>query len=113
MIRVDGSPPRVKISFNHSSGAVVIGGFSIASTKVPKLTGRIAGAKAHHFPRRGSPHQWEMKSTDLISAIRRRTIAGTPGMHVLNSQLAALRAEGLTAKRTQTNHSWTNQIVVI
>ena len=222
------------ISFNHSSGAVVIGGFSIASTRVPKLTVRVAGAKAHHFPRRGSPHQWEMKSTDLltpkgwrnrknqalvlevirilggldcttytasinkakmhhsmatktslpmqmqrlvehfavecayrgeiglvvmdrsdnrldahashcvasyvtsknlplhpvvhyvdsmtseptqaadlISAIRRRTIAGTPGMHVLNSQLAALGAEGLTAKRTHTNRSWTNQIVVI
>ena len=222
------------ISPKHSSGAVVIGGLSVSSTKVPGLTRRISGAKAHHFPERGRPSQWELKSTDLltpkawrnrrnqalvlevvrilggldctvytasidkarmhhsmatktslpmqlhrlvehfavecayrkeigvvvmdrsehrldahashcvasyvtskdlpmhpvvhyvdsmtseptqaadlISAVRRRTIEGTPGMHVLNTQLAGLRAKGLTAKRTHTNHSWTNQIVVI
>ena len=55
------------ISLNHASGAVVIGGFSIASTKVPKLTRRISGAKAHHFPGRGRPSQWEMKSTNLLT----------------------------------------------
>ena len=53
------------------------------------------------------------QAADLISAARRRTIEGTPGMHVLNTQLAGLRANGLTAKRTHTNRRWTNQIVVI
>lgn len=222
------------ISLNHSSGAVVIGGLSIPSTKVPRLTRRISGAKAHHFPERGRPSSWELKSTelltprgwrnrrnralvlevarilggldctvytasidkarmhhsmatktslpmqmhrlvehfavecahrkeigivvmdrsndrldahvshcvasyvtsknlplhpvvhyvdsmtseptqaaDLISAARRRTIEGTPGMHVLNTQLANLRAQSLTAKRTHTHRPWTNQIVVI
>ena len=42
------------------------------------------------------------QAADLISAVRRRTIEGTPGMHVLNTQLADLRAKGLTAKRTHT-----------
>ena len=221
-------------SLNHSSGAVVIGGFSVASTAVPKLTRRISGATAHHFPERGRPSRWELKSTDLltpkgwrnrrnqalvfevirilgdldcttyaasidkskmhhsmatktslpmqmhrlvehfavecahrseiglvvmdrsehrldthtshcvasyvtskdlplhpvvhyvdsmtseptqaadlISAIRRRTIAGTPGMHVLDNQLAGLRAKGLTAKYTHAKRPWTNQIAVI
>lgn len=222
------------ISLNHSSGAVVIGGLSVSSARVPKLTRRISGAKAHHFPERGRPSSWEMKSTalltskgwrnrrnralvlevirilggldctvytasinkakmhhsmatktslpmqlhrlvehfavecahrneigivvmdrsenrldahashcvasyvttknlplhpvvhyvdsmtseptqaaDLISAARRRTIEGTPGMHVLNTQLTHLRVQGLTTKRTHTNRPWTNQIVVI
>lgn len=222
------------ISLNHSSGAVVIGGLSISSTKVPRLTRRISGAKAHHFPERGRPSSWELKSTelltprgwrnrrnralvlevtrilggldctvytasihkakmhhsmatktslpmqmqrlvehfavecthrkeigivvmdrsndrldahvshcvasyvtsknlplhpvvhyvdsmtseptqaaDLISAARRRTIEGTSGVHVLNAQLANLRTQGLTAKRTHTNRPWTNQIAVI
>lgn len=222
------------ISPNHSSGAVVIGGLSISSTKVPTLTRRISGAKAHHFPERGRPSSWELKSTDLltprgwrnrrnqalvlevarilegldctvytasidktkmhhsmatktslpmqlhrlvehfavecmhrkeigivvmdrsehrldahashcvasyvtsknlplhpvvhyvdsitseptqaadlISAARRRTIEGTPGMHVLNAQLANLRTQGLIARRTHTHRRWTNQIVVI
>jgi len=50
---------------------------------------------------------------DLISAARRRTIEGTSGMRVLNTQLASLRAQGLTAKRTHTHRPWTNQVVVI
>ena len=55
------------ISPKHSSGAVVIGGLSVSSTKVPRLTRRISGAKAHHFPERGRPSQWELKSTDLLT----------------------------------------------
>ena len=222
------------ISFNHSSGAVVIGGLSIPSTQVPRLTRRVSGAKAFHFPERGRPSSWELKSTDLltprgwrnrrnralvleivrilggldctvytasidkarmhhsmatrtslpmqlhrlvehfavecahhkeigivvmdrsdyrldahashrvasyvtsknlplhpvvhyvdsmtseptqaadlISAARRRTIEGTAGVHVLNTQLANLRAQGLSARRTHTHRPWTNQIVVI
>ena len=42
------------------------------------------------------------QAADLISAVRRRTIEGTPGMDVLNTQVASLRANGLTAKRTHT-----------
>ena len=55
------------ISPKHSSGAVVIGGLSVSSTKVPRLTRRISGAKARHFPERGRPSQWELKSTDLLT----------------------------------------------
>ena len=221
-------------SFNHSTRAVVVGGLSIASTRVPKLTRRMNGAKAHYFPARGQPSRWEMKSTDLlsskgwrnrknqalvqeivrilggldctvytasidktrmhhsmatktslpmqlhrlvehfavecahrkeigvvvmdrsdsrldahashcvasyvtsknlplhpvvhyvdsmtseptqaadlISAARRRTIEGIPGMHILNTQLAGLRPRRLTAERTHAHRPWTNQIVVI
>ena len=53
------------------------------------------------------------QAADLISAARRRTIEGTPGMHVLNTQLANLRDQVLTTKRTHTNRPWINQIVVI
>ena len=58
---------------NHASGAVVIGGFCVASTKVPVLSRRISGAKGHYFPKRRPTH-WEMKSTDLLTpnAWRRR-----------------------------------------
>lgn len=52
---------------NHASGAVVIGGFAIASTKVPALSRRITGAKARHFPERRDPSQWEIKSAGLIA----------------------------------------------
>lgn len=55
-------------ALNHASGAVVIGGLAVASAKVPYLSSRIAGAKALHFPKRGSPHSWEMKSTDLLTS---------------------------------------------
>lgn len=221
-------------SLNHSSGAVVIGGVAIASTKVPVLSRRIAGAKALHFPERNPPSRWEMKSTefltpsawrrrrnrdlmlevvrilqgldcttytasinksrlqreilmkkslpmqiqrivehfavecahlreiglvvmdrssdrldahtshcvasdvtsrnlplhpvvhyvdsmtsepaqvaDLISAARRRTIEGTPGMQVLNNKFADLRPQGLSTKRTHAGYPWNNQLVVI
>ena len=50
----------------HSSRAIVIGGFSIASANVPTLHRRIAGAKARFFPERGHPSQWEVKATQII-----------------------------------------------
>ncbi len=61
-------------SLKHSTGAVVIGGLSLASTRVPVLSRRIAGAKALHFPDRNPPSRWEMKSTQLLTpgAWRRR-----------------------------------------
>ena len=61
-------------SLKHPTGAVVIGGLSIASSKVPKLSRRIAGAKALHFPDRNPPSRWELKATQLLSpgAWRRR-----------------------------------------
>lgn len=43
------------ISLNHSSGAVVIRGLSISSTRVPRLTRRISGAKAPTSPSAAGP----------------------------------------------------------
>ena len=63
-----------KPAANDGTMAVVIGGFSIASEDVPVLSRRIVGAKARFYPSRGSPTDWEVKSTDTISrnAWRRR-----------------------------------------
>ena len=47
------------ISPKHSSGAVVIGGLSVSSTKVPRMTRRISGAKAHHFPNKSLQLRWQ------------------------------------------------------
>ena len=51
---------------NHASKAVVIGGIAIPSSSVRALSRRIAGAKAHHFPNRRHPAEWEIKATDTI-----------------------------------------------
>ena len=39
----------------------------MASESVPAISRRIAGAKSHLFPERGSPARWEVKATDTIS----------------------------------------------
>lgn len=55
-----------KPSPRHTSGAVVIGGFSIPSEAVGTLSRRIAGAKARFWAKRGDPITWEIKASMLI-----------------------------------------------
>ncbi len=50
----------------HASLAVVIAGFAIDADVYPVLSRRILGAKKAHFPNRGVPAAWEIKSTDII-----------------------------------------------
>lgn len=50
----------------HASLAVVIAGFAIDADAYPVLSRRILGAKKAHFPSRGVPSAWEVKSTDII-----------------------------------------------
>lgn len=56
-----------KPSFNHSSKALVIAGFSIPSATVPALNRMIAGAKSRFYRQRGDPARWEIKSKRHIS----------------------------------------------
>lgn len=50
----------------HASLAVAIAGFAIDADVYPVLSRRILGAKKAHFPNRGVPAAWEIKSTDII-----------------------------------------------
>ena len=111
------------ISPKHSSGAVEIG-LVVMDRSENRLDAHASHCVASYVTSKDLPlhpvvHYVDSmtseptQAADLISAVRRRTIEGTPGMHVLNTQLASLRAKGLTAKRTHTNRPWTNQIIVI
>ena len=51
---------------NYGSGAVVIGGVSVASGDVAALSRRLLGAKARFFPGRGQPAGWEIKAAETI-----------------------------------------------
>ena len=55
-----------KPALRDSSGAVVIGGFSIPATSAPSLSRKFAGAKARFFASRGDPAKWEVKATETI-----------------------------------------------
>ena len=55
-----------KPATGDSTGAVVIGGFSIPAASAPALSRKFAGAKAHFFPTRGDPARWEVKATETI-----------------------------------------------
>lgn len=50
----------------HSSRAVVMAGFALESEAYSTLSRRVLGAKKKHFPGRGVPTAWEIKSTDII-----------------------------------------------
>lgn len=56
-----------KPAANDSSRAVVIGGFSVASSSVPRLSRQIAGAKGRFFQSRGDPGLWELKAARTIT----------------------------------------------
>lgn len=51
---------------NYGSGAVAIGGVSVASGDVTTLNRRLLGAKSRIFPGRGQPASWEIKAADTI-----------------------------------------------
>ena len=51
---------------NYPTGAVVIGGFSVASGDVAAISRRLAGAKGGIFPERGQPSKWEVKAAHMI-----------------------------------------------
>lgn len=51
---------------NHSTGAIVIGGFAVGSGQIGSFSRRLSGAKSRCFPNRGPSAAWELKSTDLI-----------------------------------------------
>lgn len=56
-----------KPSFNHSSRALVVAGFSVRSAAVPALNRMIAGAKSRFYAQRGDPARWEIKSKRHIT----------------------------------------------
>lgn len=51
---------------NHPSRAVVIAGFALDATEYPTFSRRMLGAKGSHYPQRGLPQAWELKSGDII-----------------------------------------------
>lgn len=51
---------------NYATGAVIIGGFSVASGDVAAINRRLAGAKGGIFPERGQPSRWEVKAAHMI-----------------------------------------------
>ncbi|MCY4102243.1 MAG: hypothetical protein OXG55_03085 [bacterium] len=55
-----------KPALRDSSGAVVIGGFSIPAANAPALSRKFAGVKARFFASRGDPTKWEVKATETI-----------------------------------------------
>jgi len=50
----------------HPSGAVVIAGFAIDADDYPTFSRRVLGAKRAHYPLRGVPQAWELKSAEII-----------------------------------------------
>ena len=49
-----------------ATGAVVIAGVAMNAEDYPIFRRRVSGAKAHFFPGRGRPQDWEIKSLDFI-----------------------------------------------
>ena len=59
-----------KPSFNDPSQAVVVGGFSVPSARVPALSRSISGAKTRNFPARGDTTNWELKARSMLRSRR-------------------------------------------
>lgn len=55
-----------KPDVRHESKAVVIAGFAIDAARYSSFSRRILGAKKRHFPDRGVPQAWELKTTSVI-----------------------------------------------
>jgi hypothetical protein len=51
----------------HPSRYVVFGGFSVDESNWTKIVRQLAGAKARHYPKRGNPNNWKVKSADYIT----------------------------------------------
>lgn len=57
-----------KIHPNDPAKVVVFAGFSVNEESWHDLIRKIAGAKSRHFPNRGNPNDWEIKSVDYIDS---------------------------------------------
>jgi hypothetical protein len=57
-----------KIHPHDPAKFVVFAGFSVDEENWHNLVRKIAGAKSKHFPNRGSPNDWEIKSADYIDS---------------------------------------------
>ena len=51
----------------HQSRFVAYAGFSVDESNWHSLVRQLSGAKARHYAKRGSPHDWEIKCTDYLS----------------------------------------------
>jgi len=51
----------------HPSRCVAYAGFSVDEADWHALVRHVTGAKARHFPRRGKPTDWELKSVDFLT----------------------------------------------
>jgi hypothetical protein len=57
-----------KIHPHDPSKVVVFAGFSVDEEHWYNLFRKIVGTKAKHFPNRGNPNEWEIKSADYIDS---------------------------------------------
>ncbi len=57
-----------KIHANHDSKFAVFAGFSVDEGRWHPLVRQLNGAKAAFFPARPKPYDWEVKSTDFLTA---------------------------------------------
>ena len=110
-----------KPALGDSSGAVVIGGFSIPAASAPALNRKFAGAEARFFASRGDPAKWEVKATETIrpNPWKRRKnrylVDETPRilLGALGSRLAAVRTlPNNTNATTHSGRRYTNEIVL-
>lgn len=51
---------------SHASRAVVIGGLAIDADQYTTFSRRVLGAKGAHYPGRGGPQNWEIKSSNFV-----------------------------------------------
>ena len=98
-----------KPAAGDSSGAVVIGGFSIPAASAPALSRKIAGAKAHFFPTRGDPAKWEVKATETI---RPNPWKRRKNRDLVDETLRILRLLNCTKTTTHSGRRYTNEIVL-
>ena len=56
-----------KVHPSHPSRHVVFGGFAVDEHRWHQLVRQLSGAKGRYFPKRGSPHAWELKSKDFLT----------------------------------------------
>ena len=57
-----------KIHANHDSTVAVFGGFSIDEGVWHRFVKQVNGAKAYFYPMKPKPYEWEIKSTDFLTA---------------------------------------------
>lgn len=56
-----------KVHANDPTPVAAFAGFAVHENAWHGVLRQIAGAKAHWFPKRGKPHEWEAKSADFLT----------------------------------------------